>query len=1586
MPENNSTAPEATPTASLTVDANAHHLLVEWLAAEIPSGYSERDLFYTIELFKARPGDEHGERIGLAQDERGLQVLFKDIDFSGVHVFQATVLGIASKGLDKTDCGIQFGEVTVEDGKVIDPESEEDEYDAHFNVNSGATGDPINMSTGSFSYQHTDLQIAGTPSFVFQTFYFSPDAVKSKYPHGKGDPDPDALQVLGNGWSHTYMTFLREKDNQITVYWGTGGRSRYKPMLPSPDGTHYSPKGVYDGSQLFYERKTKRYILTTHAHQQYIFDEAGRLRQILSIEGNTISLDYVGELLDKIVKVTSDIDEENDFFNLVYDGDRRLQSVSDNWGRIIQYAVNNKNLESYTDAMGGVRRFTYYDRSLMKTAADQNGDVFVYNEYKDERVVFQQDANAYALRNTEKKYGLSVEYKNTGKTLTAAVTDNMSKSIIYVSDSRGNLLNQETILSETTALYRSFAYDGFNNVMQETEYDGNRVRTGEGRVTRHSYDDNLNLLESHFVGPDGELLSIGKFAYNGFNQQVANTDYLGNTTNYTFNENHELERIEFPLKQTATYSYASGNTKGLVKQFTDSLGNTFQFAYQRDLLIEARDPYGQTTRFGDYDYGLPQVRTIEDPNGNPLKTTVTTYNKMGGKLSEAVRYGRQPLARAFKSEFTLDALGQVDAVKNPSGYATSYEYNENMKLVRITFPAVHGKTSELLLDYDRNDNVVRADSGEGVTQEFSYDAVNRCIRKTDGNGNSYEFEYRMDSAAGKPFTTTQHTVFPPLAGGKLFSEAMVSDIFGRPLESIGRDGQVTRKVYASANGRLKVVTLDPPAVSGDPKTQYGSEELFDELGRLIESTDREGNRTIVGYTLQKTGPNNTYVSVVTETGPLKIETILHFDSNGRVLFRKLAQKESDYSYDALGRLTASNQRIRNDERVRVAHAYSFDDEFSCLKAETTAGTVILAASYFNGMNQLVKQRNGLGTITERRYNAKGELSALLIEGAQKITYAYDKAGRNATVTFSDQSYLSNTYDKSGNCLETTQFTANGMATSKQTQSFDAWNRLEGLKDLNGGQAGYQYNAADQLTRLTYPAVPGDPGVVAVDYSYDNLQRLVRVSDWKQRATEYAYSPDGLLLKATFFNGVVSDYSFDKAQRLTGLKTSRQGMIILRNRWELDGSGNPKTSNSLLPLAPAAEKVSTFTYNLANQLTQAGAGTITYDANGNPASLPGAGNLAFNDLNLMTRFGEDEYTYDTQGLRAGSKINGKRRYYWTSPNAYQAPYLSMLNPSESKISGREAGIAASGSMPAGPQLDPLDQVLQITADESQKQFEKRFVYGLGLIAEESAAGDCRVYHFDERGSTVAMSDEQGGIVNRFAYGIYGGLANQYGERSTPFLYNGQQGVLTDANGLCSMRSRFYQPDNMRFLQLDFWLGDPFSSQSLNRYAYVGGNPIQYVDPLGLDRESGNGGGGSTWWQYLLASLLVVGGAALFVYARRQSQLVALRRDLAVQLFRNAIAELGVAPLANQIAQAAVAQDFNALLPLLEQAHAQAGLFNANPAMAEHVAVARRQGEAAVRNAGKAYLWSGLAAFSALPFFGGIVWLYILPDAPAPVSRP
>ena len=101
--------------------------------------------------------------------------------------------------------------------------------------------------------------------------------------------------------------------------------------------------------------------------------------------------------------------------------------------------------------------------------------------------------------------------------------------------------------------------------------------------------------------------------------------------------------------------------------------------------------------------------------------------------------------------------------------------------------------------------------------------------------------------------------------------------------------------------------------------------------------------------------------------------------------------------------------------------------------------------------------------------------------------------------------------------------------------------------------------------------------------------------------------------------------------------------------------------------------------------------------------------------------------------------------------------------------------------------------------------------------------------------MAVTDAKGGIVEQYNYTPYGELITGEYREDIPFLYNGQYGVITDNNGLYYMRARYYNVEIKRFINQDVLLGVLERVSSLNRYAYVEGNPISYLDPFGLAVE-------------------------------------------------------------------------------------------------------------------------------------------------------
>jgi len=78
---------------------------------------------------------------------------------------------------------------------------------------------------------------------------------------------------------------------------------------------------------------------------------------------------------------------------------------------------------------------------------------------------------------------------------------------------------------------------------------------------------------------------------------------------------------------------------------------------------------------------------------------------------------------------------------------------------------------------------------------------------------------------------------------------------------------------------------------------------------------------------------------------------------------------------------------------------------------------------------------------------------------------------------------------------------------------------------------------------------------------------------------------------------------------------------------------------------------------------------------------------------------------------------------------------------------------------------------------------------------------RYYHYDQVGSTIALTNSSGDVTDRFSYDTWGYVSHTAGTSETPFLYVGIFGIQTDPNGLINMRARYYNPTTMSFITCD-----------------------------------------------------------------------------------------------------------------------------------------------------------------------------------------
>ena len=259
------------------------------------------------------------------------------------------------------------------------------------------------------------------------------------------------------------------------------------------------------------------------------------------------------------------------------------------------------------------------------------------------------------------------------------------------------------------------------------------------------------------------------------------------------------------------------------------------------------------------------------------------------------------------------------------------------------------------------------------------------------------------------------------------------------------------------------------------------------------------------------------------------------------------------------------------------------------------------------------------------------------------------------------------------------------------------------------------------------------------------------------------------------------YNYDSLSRVISrtVKNPDDDSVIFTETFSYDAAGNVTNAPN-----------SYFTYDTNNRLVVFNGNTVSYDLDGNMLSN-GVQSFTYDWKNRLLTAGGHTYTYNVENVRIRNLCEDEDTTYTYDNNA------------------------------------KLNRLLCKTTNG----VTTKYVYGRGLIGEE-IGNAFKTYHFDSRGSTVAITDASGNVTDTFAYDTYGKLLSRTGTSKVIFGYNGRDGVVTDDNGLIYMRARYYSPEMKRFVNADIVAGAISNAVTLNRYAYANGNPVSFVDPFGL----------------------------------------------------------------------------------------------------------------------------------------------------------
>ncbi len=990
------------------------------------------------------------------------------------------------------------------------------------------------------------------------------------------------------------------------------------------------------------------------------------------------------------------------------------------------------------------------------------------------------DANGYidyVMAGNSRRFNFNVDSATGHLT---SVTDDTGRQIFYTWTA-GNLTQVTDLRGETTLL----AYDGNGHLTRITDPRGHDII--------YTYDTN-NRINS-FTDRSGNKTSYEYGLQNGTPATTVHAPIDNIKTGYWFDNQGRLKETIDSRNYKSSSLYEKTVTDP--KKIADFL-----------LTTQQETPRGSITSYEYSDDGRGNKTKVHQPDQNETalswiaRIRPTDINQTNQNLLSTYI---PPGIGAAAYSFQYNPTGQATRLEDPLGRAVVKAYNAAGQMTQKTDARANSTT----YNYDANGFLTQVTDADGKTTTYVRDALGRPTAVTDKRGNTTRYTY---DAAGNVLTTTD-----PMGG----VTQNTYDANGNRLTTKDPNNNVTSYTYDN-NNRLLTTTV---TVNG---TTYTRSNTYDALGRVISSTNRNSQAS---HTLYDRAGN-----VDTRTDPLGNTVHYTYDANNNV--KTMTDEEgrtTTYTYDQMDRVievrddqghtqktTYNAQGLvasREDAEGRVTR-YDYDVAGQRITVTDPDGGITRITYDANGnqqtvtdpknhvtiytydkLNQMTSMTDQTGHVWQYEYDANGNRTREIKPDGSSIETTYDANDRVSTRKEYDTSHallrsLSYSYDANGNVTSV----SNGTSTLHYT--YDELNRVKTATDHFGITLSYQYDGVGNLTRLTYP------NNKTVQYSYDLADRLQQVTDWLNNTTRYTRNNSGQVTGIALGNGTVVSKSYDSVGRLVLLENKTPtGEIISRHQMTLDKAGNIRQSQAQLPLQPTLPAGSSMSYDAANRILQSNGSTFSHDPNGRIIEQQEGGatiTYNFNAQDLITSIEENstttaQYIYDVNNNRVSRTIGGVETRFVVDTNT------------------------------------GLPRVLAET--DTSGTVQRYYIYGEGLLAQVDGAGNEKFYHFDPTGHTLALTDSSGAITDRYAYTPYGHTIH-VGATPNPFQYVGRYGVVDDGNGLHYMRARYYKEGSKRFMSLDALLGDVESPQSLNRYAYVLGNPVMGIDPSGYEPSTNN----------------------------------------------------------------------------------------------------------------------------------------------------
>ncbi|NKA63847.1 type IV secretion protein Rhs [Escherichia coli] len=899
--------------------------------------------------------------------------------------------------------------------------------------------------------------------------------------------------------------------------------------------------------------------------------------------------------------------------------------------------------------------------------------------------------------------------------------------------------------------------------------------------SRYRYDDTGRVTEQ--VNPEG--LDY-RFEYG--ESRVIITDSLNRReVLYTEGEGG-LKRVVKKEHADGSITRSEYDEAGRLKAQTDAAGRRTEYRLHMasGAVTAVTGPDGRTVRYG-YN-SQRQVTSVTYPDGLRSSREYDEKGRLAAETSrsgETTRYSYDDPASELPTgiqdatgstkQMAWSRYGQLLAFTDCSGYTTRYEYDQYGQQI-----AVHRE--------------------EGISTYSSYNPRGQMVSQKDAQGRETRYEY---SAAGD----LTATVSPD---GK--RSTIAYDKRGRPVSVT--EGGLTRSMGYDAAGRITVLT-----------NENGSQSTFryDPVDRLTEQRGFDGRTQRYHYDLTRK---------LTQSEDEGLITLWHYDASDRITHRTVnGDPAEQWQYDEHGWLTTLSH---TSEGHRVSVHYGYDDKGRLTGERQTVENPETGELLWQHETKHAYNEQGLANrVTpdslppvEWLTYGSGYLAGMKLGGTPLVEYTRDRLHRETVRSFGSMAGSNAAYEL------TSTYTPAGQLQSQHLNSlvYDrdyGWNDNGDLVRISGPRQAreYGYSATGRLESVRTLAPDLD---IRIPYATDPAGNRLPDPELHPDSTLTAW-PDNRIAEDAHYV-----YHYDEYGRLTE-KTDRIPTGVIRtddertHHYHYDSQhrlvfhtriqhGEPLVESRYL-YDPLGRRMAKRVWRRERDLT----GWMSLSRKPEETWYGWDGDRLTTVQTDTTRI---QTVYQPGSFAPLIRIetdNGERE---------KAQCRSLAEKIQQEGSEDGHGVVFPAELVG--LLDRLEGEIRANCVSSES---RQWLAQCGLTVERLAAQiepvylperKIHLYHCDHRGLPLALISEDGNTAWSAEYDEWGNQLNEENPHHLhqPYRLPGQQ--YDKESGLYYNRHRYYDPLQGRYIT-----PDPIGLRGgWNMYQYPL-NPIQVIDPMGLD---------------------------------------------------------------------------------------------------------------------------------------------------------